>query len=125
MPKTTNYDRDKAVLINDTPIVASLFAGESDVGAVLVAGGGLTAILISEHHIDVDEGAGVDVQVAMRLTTELVMTDPGNGQGKMVLTIVAVPVKGDGTLGTARNFTVDHPESISAFQTAGGRAPQA
>ena len=120
-----NYDRPKSPEINDTPINVDFLAGEEPTAPAALTGdnSGTSGILNLTLTADADESGGVDIQDLFRIEDLRVVIDVTTGLTKLTATII--PVLGDESdAATPTVLSVNHPETMDAWQTAAGRPRQ-
>ncbi len=125
MAADVNYDREKLVVINDTPINISITGAEEPAAATVALsadGSGSTGIMNLIFSGDADESGGADIQELFRVEDLRVIIDPATGLTQLAATII--PVLGDGSDGTPETILIKHPQTMDAWQTAAGRARQ-
>ena len=124
MAGTVNYDRPKSTTVNATTLDVSLLAGEEPtaLGALTGDNSGSTGILNVTFQVDADESGGVDIQDLFRIEDLKVTLDAATG--RINLTGMVWPVKGDATDGVAVAINVVHPQTMDVWQTAAGRPRQ-
>ncbi|HET99711.1 hypothetical protein LCGC14_0274180 [marine sediment metagenome] len=117
-----NYDREKVITINDTPIALTFTGAETPTAEAPLAVGadGEAAITVLA---DADESGGVDVQDLYTISIVPVIDTLAPGKQRLIISVT--PVRGDATLGSTRSLIVDHPETMDAWQSSAGRARQA
>ena len=118
---TKSYERLKDPEINTTGMDITFEGSELPTARAALAAGtvGDAEIFVE---VDADESAGVDKQDLYQV--KLVPIIDAAHPGGMRLTIEATPVLGGGGLGTKEVFTLDHPETMDAWQVAAGRPRQ-
>lgn len=131
---TKTYTRPKAAATNSTGMAihlqvaegagvpTELLAGSGDAGVAAAAG--LDGNLHAKWQADVTEGGGTSdsLKTMYLLDTVLTMGTDVSAKANMFLTLT--PVNGDGTQGTPLTISLDHPQTMDAFQTTGGRVRQ-
>ena len=124
MAGTVNYDHPKSTTVNATTLDVSLLAGEEPtaLGALTGDNSGSTGILNVTFQVDADESGGVDIQDLFRIEDLKVTLDAATG--RINLTGMVWPVKGDATDGVAVAINVVHPQTMDVWQTAAGRPRQ-
>jgi len=117
-----SYDRPKLVAINATPININFLAGEEPtaLAAITADNSGSTGILNLTLTADADPTVGVDIQDLFRIEDIQVTIDQATGT--TTLTASIIPVLGGATDGTAQAVSVQHSETMDAWQTAAGVA---
>ena len=119
MGSTINYEREKLVETNTTPMLITAKAAESPTAPADLAGA--TGIIDIAFDADADESAGADVQELFRVDNLQITI---SSEGLIKLTGSIVPVNGDATDGTPGAISAQHPQLMDAWQTAAGRARQ-
>lgn len=125
MAADVNYDREKLVVINDTPINIGITAAEEPAAATTALsadGSGSTGILNVIFTADADESGGVDVQDLFRVEDLRVIINQATGLTQLAATVI--PVLGAATDGTPETILIKHPQTMDAWQTAAGRPRQ-
>ena len=123
MAADVNYDRPKSVVINDTPINIDFTAGEEPTAATTALtadNSGSSGILNINVTADADPTGGADIQDLFRIEDLQVVINQETGLTQLTMSVV--PVTGGATDATAVAVTVNHTQTMDAWQAAAGVA---
>ncbi len=115
-----NYDREKLVQINDTPIDMVWNGAEAPTAEAPLAAGSTGQATLSLT-ADADESGGADIQDLFTVTLTPTIDSE---RGTISLAVVVTPVNGDASDAPVQTINVAHPQTMDAWQSAAGRARQ-
>lgn len=124
MAVNKTYTRPKSVPTNSTVIAITTQAAEKpNAPEAMKTDTGTTGNLHCLIRADAIESGGGDVQNLFKLETAIAV-DAVTGQITLVVTVTPVLGTAGGTDGTPKVMTVEHEQTMSAWQTSAGRPPQ-